>query len=102
MIHPARHYQFLAALLAASAFTALFAGPAAAQCGVLQTLARPDFTQLAPPAVDANTFTPPPPFPGAPPPPPVPVAFCRVQITMEPQINIEVWLPLPENWNHRF
>jgi len=32
----------------------------------------------------------------------VPVAFCRVQITVEPQINIEVWLPQAANWNHRF
>ena len=35
-------------------------------------------------------------------PTPVPVAFCRVQITVTPAINIEVWLPLPANWNHRF
>jgi len=32
----------------------------------------------------------------------VPVAFCRVQITVEPQIHIEVWLPPRANWNHRF
>jgi hypothetical protein len=33
---------------------------------------------------------------------PVPVPFCRVQITVRPMINIEVWLPLPAAWNHRF
>src|SRR6516165_8203718 len=32
----------------------------------------------------------------------VPVAFCRVQITVTPAINIEVWLPPAGNWNHRF
>jgi len=32
----------------------------------------------------------------------VPVAFCRVQITVSPAINIEVWLPPAANWNHRF
>ena len=32
----------------------------------------------------------------------MPVAFCRVQITVEPQIHIEVWLPPRASWNHRF
>jgi feruloyl esterase len=27
-------------------------------------------------------------------------AFCRVTITVEPQIKIEVWLP--DGWNQRF
>jgi hypothetical protein len=53
-------------------------------------------------SMPANSFTPPPAFPGLPPGPAVPVAFCRVQITVNPQINIEVWLPAPANWNHRF
>ena len=30
------------------------------------------------------------------------VAFCRVQITVTPAINIEVWLPPAANWNHCF
>jgi hypothetical protein len=33
---------------------------------------------------------------------PVPVDFCRVQITVTPAINIEVWLPPAADWNHRF
>src|SRR5262249_27326918 len=65
-------------------------------------LVLPEVTAITATSVPANTFTPPPPFPGAPPSPPVPVAFCRVQITVEPQVKIEVWLPPTANWNHRF
>lgn len=103
MRHPARHHEFLRALLAVTALTTLFVGSAAAhQCSNLSNLKLAEVTSITATLVAANTFSPPPPFPGLPPGPPVPVDFCRVQITVEPQINIEVWLPLPENWNHRF
>jgi hypothetical protein len=86
--------------------TALFLGPtrAAAQdaCSALSSLTFPNVTSTVATSVPANTFTYPPLAPGLPPPPAVPVAFCRVQITVRPQINIEVWLPPLENWNHRF
>jgi Tannase and feruloyl esterase len=82
---------------------ALFATPALADtCSNLATLVLPEVTSITATPVAANTFTLPPPFPGFPPGPPVPVAFCRVQITVAPQIHIEVWLPPPANWNHRF
>src|SRR6202040_104280 len=29
-------------------------------------------------------------------------AFCEVSVVVEPQINIEVWLPLPGAWTNRF
>jgi Tannase and feruloyl esterase len=91
------------ALLAAAALTTLFSTPAAAdKCSDLASLVLPEVTSITAIPVAANAFTPPPPFPGLPSGPPVPVAFCRVEITVEPHIEIEVWLPTPENWNHRF
>src|SRR5690348_12055496 len=100
MTHPIQAWPFAAALFAASA---LFAAPAAADsCSDLANLVLPEVTSITAPAVAANTFSPPPPFPGLPPGPAVPVAFCRVQLTVAPQINIEVWLPPAANWNHRF
>jgi hypothetical protein len=75
---------------------------AAGTCESLSGLALPEVTSITASSIPANTFSPPPPFPGLPPGPPVPVGFCRVQITVEPQIHIEVWLPPPANWNHRF
>jgi hypothetical protein len=86
--------------------TTLWAGPAHAAepdaCSALSNLTFPGVTSITAASVPANTFTTPPLFPGLPPPPPVPVPFCRVQLTVDPQINIEVWLPAPESWNHRF
>ncbi|HEX6840618.1 MAG TPA: tannase/feruloyl esterase family alpha/beta hydrolase [Stellaceae bacterium] len=100
MTHPIQAWPFAAALCAASA---LFAAPAAADsCSDLANLVLPEVTSITATAVAANTFSPPPPFPGLPPGPAVPVAFCRVQLTVAPQINIEVWLPPAANWNHRF
>ena len=102
MMNP-RFWQLPAALLAATVLTTILAVPAAAdKCSDLSNLVLPEVTSITATSVAANTFSPPPPFPGLPPGPPVPVAFCRVQIVVEPQINIEVWLPEPENWNHRF
>ena len=104
MIQPARlwcaYWQSAGILIVAAV---LFAAPAAADtCSDLSKLVLPEVTSITATSVPANTLTPPPPFPGAPPSPPVPVAFCRVQITVEPQIKIEVWLPPAANWNHRF
>src|SRR3974377_297528 len=99
-----REYRHcLAVLLGLMAFTLLFARPALSdKCGDLVNLVLPDVASITAVPVAANTFTPPPPFPGLPSGPPVPVSFCRVQITVQPQIEIEVWLPQPEKWNHRF
>lgn len=84
-----------AAALAASVAT--FSAPAAADsCTNLSNLVLPEVTSIAATSVAADSFTP----PGLT--TPVPVAFCRVQITVTPAINIEVWLPPPANWNHRF
>ena len=100
MRYPPKYFQFAAALIAG---TALFTAPAAADsCTDLSNLVLPEVTSITAISVAANTFSPPPPFPGLPPGPPVPVAFCRVQITVQPQINMEVWLPPPDKWNHRF
>src|SRR5258708_6704905 len=89
-----RVHAFWAALLAT---TALFAAPALADsCTDLSSLVLSEVTSIAATNVAANTFT----APGVS--TPVPVAFCRVQITVQPAINIEVWLPPAASWNHRF
>ncbi len=96
-------YRRIAAGSTLVAAATLFAAPALADsCTDLAKLVLPEATSISATAVAANTFRPPPPFPGLPPGPPVPVAFCRVQITVAPQINIEVWLPPAASWNHRF
>ena len=83
--------------------TALFAAPASADtCSNLSNLVLSEVTSIEATDVPPGTFSPPAPFPGLPPGPPVAVAFCRVQIIVEPQIRIEVWLPPLANWNHRF
>jgi Tannase and feruloyl esterase len=71
-------------------------------CSALSNLTFQDVTAITATPVPANTFVPPAPFPGFPPSPPVPVPFCQVQIVVQPQINIEVWLPSQDSWNHRF
>lgn len=79
------------------ALTAAFIAPAAADsCTNLSSLVLPEVISIAATAVAAGGFTP----PGLT--APVAVAFCRVQITVSPAINIEVWLPPAANWNHRF
>jgi hypothetical protein len=84
-----------AAALAAS--MAIFSAPAAADsCTKLSTLVLPEVVSIAATSIAAGGFTPPGLMS------PVPVAFCRVQITVTPAINIEVWLPPAANWNHRF
>jgi Tannase and feruloyl esterase len=85
---------FAAALTASMA---VFAAPAAAdRCTKLSSLVLPEVISIAATSIAAGSLTP----PGLT--TPVPVAFCRVQITVTPAINIEVWLPPPANWNHRF
>jgi hypothetical protein len=85
---------FAAALLAS---TATFTAPAAAEsCAKLSSLVLPDVISIVATAVAADSFTPPGSTTA------VPVAFCRVQITVTPAINIEVWLPPAASWNHRF
>jgi Tannase and feruloyl esterase len=74
-----------------------FAAPAAADsCTNLSSLVLPEVISITATSIAAGSFTP----PGLP--TPVAVAFCRVQITVSPAINIEVWLPSAANWNHRF
>jgi hypothetical protein len=97
-----KYFGFGGAVLAGTVFLATTAAAADPKCSALSTLPLSDVTSITATPVDANGFTPPPPFPGLPPGPPVPVAFCRVQMTVAPQINIEVWLPPPDKWNHRY
>jgi hypothetical protein len=69
-------------------------------CEDLATLALPDTTITVAELVTTGSFDPP---PGSFPPGPVtdlPV-FCRVHLVVDPQINIEVWLPA-DTWNGRF
>jgi hypothetical protein len=99
----ARYGRFIPALTVIFILGTIFAVPAAAdKCSDLSKLALPEVTSITAISVPANTFAPPAPFPGFPAGPPVSVAFCRVQITLEPHIKIEVWLPQPDRWNHRF
>jgi hypothetical protein len=70
---------------ALAALTAIFAAPAAADtCSNLSSLVLPEVMSIAAASVAAGSFTP----PGLT--TPVSVAFCRVQITVTPAINIEV------------
>jgi len=86
--------------IALAASVAGFSAPAAADsCTKLSSLVLPEVISITATSIAANSFTPPG-VPGLT--APVPVAFCRVQITVKPAINIEVWLPPPANWNHRF
>jgi hypothetical protein len=88
-----------AAAIALAGVSIAAASAAARRCESLSSLGLPDVTSISATSIPANTFSPPPAFPGW---PPVPIAFCRVQITVEPQIHIEVWLPPAANWNRRF
>src|SRR5882724_3950911 len=98
----ATYRRIVAAGILGAAGTLLAAPAMADACSDLTALKLSEVTSITATSIPANTFTPPPPFPGLPPGPPVPAAFCRVQITVAPQIHIEVWLPPPTSWNHRF
>ncbi len=90
--------SILAALLLGAAV--LVPGPSTAaplSCADLATLTLPDTIAISSQLVRAGTFTPP-----APNPPIMNLpAFCRVSLTIAPQITVEVWLPA-STWNHRF
>jgi tannase/feruloyl esterase len=86
--------SFTAALVVSAGFVT---APALADsCSNLSNLTLPEVSSIAATSIAANSFTP----PGLT--TPVAVDFCRVQITVTPAINIEVWLPPAANWNHRF
>jgi hypothetical protein len=93
----ARLSQLCGFAAALTASMAVFAAPSAADsCTKLSSLVLPEVISIEGTSIAAHSFTP----PGST--TPVPVAFCRIQITVTPAINIEVWLPPPANWNHRF
>src|SRR6202051_5058532 len=83
---------------------------AAANCESLASLELPDVTSITAKSFPGGTFQPPDPvgfvptaaLPHASPPLPNLPAFCEVSMVVEPQINIEVWLPLPGAWTNRF
>lgn len=83
---------------------------AAASCDSLATLELPDVASIVAKSFPGGTFQPPDPAgfvatpqnPHASPPMPGLPAFCEVSIVVEPQINIEIWLPLPGAWTNRF
>lgn len=68
----------------------------ATACRALEGLELPETTITAR-AVDAGEFN----VPGTGQSEQVP-DFCRVTLTVEPAIGIEVWLPAPQNWNGRY
>jgi feruloyl esterase len=92
------------AVVVAGTLIALWLPPVAAAaqpCERLTSLKLPDTTITAASIVDTGSFTPPT-ATGAPaaaalttPP------FCRVQLTVAPQIRIEVWMPA-SGWNGKF
>src|ERR1700730_5174268 len=83
---------------------------AAATCASLASLQLPDVASITAKSFPGGTFQPPDPAgfvptstqPHASPPIPNLPAFCEVSIVVAPQINIEVWLPLPAAWTNRF
>jgi feruloyl esterase len=93
--------------LPSTAFAAQSASASAASadrsCESLTSLKLPETTINAAGLVAAGPFAPPaPPVAGARAGAPLPVpSFCRVQLTVAPQINIEVWLPTT-GWNGKF
>jgi len=72
-------------------------------CDSLTSLKLPDTTITAAALVSEGPFAPPAPaMPGARAGAPLPVpSFCRVQLKVDPQINIEVWMPA-SGWNGKF
>jgi feruloyl esterase len=76
---------------------------AAQPCESLTSLKLPDTTITAATMVQEGPFAPPAPTgPGARAGTPLPVpAFCRVELTVAPQIHIEVWMP-SSGWNGKF
>jgi hypothetical protein len=83
---------------------------AAASCESLASSELADVTSITAKSFPGGTFQPPDPAGFVPTParphafPPIPnlPAFCEVSIVVEPEINVEIWLPLPGAWNNRF
>ena len=97
MVYTSRFSKLCGFTAAIAASMAVFGEQAAADsCTKLSSLALPEVVSITATSVAAGGFTP----PGLA--TPVSVDFCRIQITVAPAINIEVWLPPPGNWNHRF
>jgi pimeloyl-ACP methyl ester carboxylesterase len=84
------------AILGCLATTAPRAAAAPVPCTQLVTLALPDTTVTAAEDVPAGDYAP----AGGPRQADLP-AFCRVALTVSPQIRIEVWLP-KDSWNGRY
>src|ERR1700724_4492480 len=107
MVSGMRVLSWSAVLLSAVAAST---ASAATRCENLATLELPDVTSITAKSFPGGTFQPPDPtgfvptpqLPHASPPIPNLPAFCEVSIVVEPQINIEVWLPLPGAWTNRF
>ena len=97
----------LFAAIVVGGVTAVLACPSpsagAQSCEGLTTLRLPDTVIDAAAVVQEGPFAPPvPAVPGARAGAPLPVpSFCRVQLTVAPQIHIEVWLPA-SGWNGKF
>src|SRR5689334_6431772 len=94
------------AIVVAGTLVALCLPPraAAAQpCDSLSSLKLPDTTITGATLVQEGPFAPPaPPVPGARAGAPLSVpSFCRVQLTVAPQIRVEVWMPAT-GWNGEF
>ena len=84
---------------ASVAVICLASGPkvaAATACAELATLSLPETTVTAALEVQAGNYTP----PQGPAQADLP-AFCRVALTVAPQIHIEIWLP-KDTWNGRY
>jgi len=79
----------------------------ATTCESLSSLSLPEVVSITAKPFPGGTFQPPnpagfppqpflnPPLSGLPP-------FCEVSLVVSPQIRIEIWLPSPVTWNHRF
>src|SRR5262245_53557036 len=83
-----------AVLLAVAGLSVSSAG--AATCDDLAAVAFSHTTINAVQLVTSGSFDPPGPTPPVTTLPP----FCRISLTVDPQITVEVWLPV--NWNQRF
>ena len=88
-------------VIALAATAALIVSPSRASgapvpCANLAKLSLPDTTITSAEEVPAGEWAP----PAGPRQPNLP-AFCRIALTVPPQIHIEVWLP-KDNWNGRF
>jgi feruloyl esterase len=92
------------AVVTVAAMSAVCRPPNAAAsqpCESLSSVQLPDTTITSVASVDNGSFTPPS-LPGAPPAAALTVpAFCRVQLTVKPQVRIELWLPT-SGWNGKF